>query len=203
MTSEEEASSSESEQGEEMVMKNMESSDEDSSKEMETVGAVEVELEEKVCIDGEGNGLKDGGSGDSEDDSSSNGEEHVTWQAALTGDLDADSAESDDYDDDNDDDWKPDVKKGAKTTKVKEKLKSKRKVDGINVKKPISQTLVDLMDMDENNHDDDDDDDSGSDEDWAPESSKGRKKGLSDRETDFKTEQVDSQLRTTTFASSR
>eukprot|EP00112_Aurelia_sp_Birch-Aquarium-sp1_P004976 Seg1564.3 transcript_id=Seg1564.3/GoldUCD/mRNA.D3Y31 product="Homer protein 1" protein_id=Seg1564.3/GoldUCD/D3Y31 len=84
MTSEDEASSSESEQGEEMVMKNMESSDEDSSKEMETVGAVEVELEEKVCIDGEGNGLKDGGSGDSEDNSSSNGEEHVTWQAALT-----------------------------------------------------------------------------------------------------------------------
>ena len=45
------------------------------------------------------------------------------------------------------------------------------------------------MDMDSNNHNDDD---SGSDEDWAPESSKGCKKGLPDGETDFKIEKVDS-----------
>ena len=188
MTSEDEVSSSESEQGEEMAKKNIDSSDDDSSKEMETVGAVEVELEEKVCIDGEGNGFQDGGSSDSEDDSSSDDKEHITWQAALTGDLDADSAESND---DDDNDWKPGVKRGAKKTKVKEKQKGKRKVDDVSVKKPISQTLVDLMDMDDNNHDDNDDD-SGSDEDWAPESTKGRKKGLSDGENDLKIEKLDS-----------
>ncbi|XP_065060434.1 46 kDa FK506-binding nuclear protein-like [Rhopilema esculentum] len=86
-------------------------------------------------------------------------EKSLSWQAALVGDLDDEDADSDSEDNE----WKPTQKKSPqKSGKNAIKKKKKANPQKSRTKKPISQTLLDLMDMD------DSDDDSDSDKDWAP-----------------------------------
>ena len=108
------------------------------------------------------------GSEDSDDDGD---EEDVSWHLMMNSDL------KDDDDDSSGDDWSPE--KGAdnkkseaitgsdkKTVSYTTKVKSKRSVsNSVSAKTPVSQTLIDLMGMDDEEEDDDD---------WKPSEEKSK-----------------------------
>lgn len=150
LSSGENATSSDSDQ-EKNDAKSSGSSEEYSSKdeddEMKVTGATKIEPEEKSKKK-----IEDDESDDSNEDDDAAG---VPWQSALIGNLDknAETSNSEDHD------WnpRPTSKRIQDAAKLKAKLKKPKKK-----KQPISQTLVDLMDIGG------DESEESSDEDWAP-----------------------------------